>query len=46
MLYNFCYDGQVMVQAGDVSIPREPSGEGTSQPKSPIDVSEDCRNTG
>jgi hypothetical protein len=41
MLYSFCYDGQVMVQAGDVSIPPEPSGEGTSQPKSPIDVSED-----
>jgi hypothetical protein len=41
MLYSFCYDGQVMVQAGDVSIPPEPFGEGTSQPKSPIDVSED-----
>jgi hypothetical protein len=41
MLYSFCYDGQVMVQAGDVSIPPESSGEGTTQPKSPIDVSED-----
>jgi hypothetical protein len=41
MLYIFCYDGQVMVQAGDVTIPLEPYGEGTSQPKSPIDVSDD-----
>jgi hypothetical protein len=29
-----------MVQAGDVTIPPEPSGEGTSQPN-PIDVSDD-----
>jgi hypothetical protein len=37
----FCYDGQVMVQAGDITIPPEPSWEGTSQPKSLIDVSDD-----
>jgi hypothetical protein len=30
MFYIFCYDGQVMVQAGDVTILPEPSGEGTS----------------
>jgi hypothetical protein len=30
-----------MVQAGDVTILPEPFGEGTSQPKSPIDVSDD-----
>jgi hypothetical protein len=36
-----CYDEQVMVQTGDITIPPEPSGEGTSQPKSPIDVSDD-----
>jgi hypothetical protein len=29
-----------MVQARNITIPLEPSGEGTSQPKSPIDVSD------
>jgi hypothetical protein len=30
-----------MVQEGGITIPPEPSGEGTSQPKSPMDVSDD-----
>ena len=41
MLYIFCYDGQVMVEARNITIPLESSSEGTSQPKSPIDVSDD-----
>ena len=41
IFYIFYYDGQVMVQAGNVTIPPEPSKEGTSQPKSPVDVSDD-----
>jgi lysophospholipid acyltransferase (LPLAT)-like uncharacterized protein len=37
----YCFDGQVMVQSGDTTILPEPYGETTSQPKSPMDVSDD-----
>jgi hypothetical protein len=36
----FC-DGQVMVQTGGTTIPPEPYGEATSQPKSRMDISND-----
>jgi hypothetical protein len=37
----YCYDGQDMVHSRDITIAPEPSGEGTTQPKSPMDVSDD-----
>jgi hypothetical protein len=37
----YCYDGQVMVQSGNTTIPLDPSREASSQPKSPMDVSDD-----
>jgi hypothetical protein len=35
------YGGQDMVQEGDTSLQLEPFGEGTSQPMTAMDVSED-----
>jgi hypothetical protein len=39
----YCYNGQVMVQAADTTIRSDPSGKASSQPKSPMDVSDDDR---
>jgi hypothetical protein len=41
ILHIYCYDGQVMVQSGNTTIPLDPSREASSQPKSPMDVSDD-----
>jgi hypothetical protein len=35
-----CFDGQVMVQEGGTTIPPEPYGDATSNPKSPMGVND------
>ena len=40
----YCYDGQVMVQSRDTFLQPMPSGEATSQPKSPMNVNKDEAN--